>query len=176
MEAGEIGNIESYMDYEALDRAVCLLAGAKRIAAGGCGHTGIACRHLAHLMCCIDRPARFLTPSEGNHGGMGFLEEGDVLVLASRGGKTEELLPMLTAAKRKKVAIITVTENTDSGLAREADVVLPVRIGRETDRFNSQGTTSFVVMCALFDALQAAVMEKTGFREEQFAQIIREVP
>ena len=138
MEAGEIGNIESYMDYEALDRAVCLLAGAKRIAAGGCGHTGIACRHLAHLMCCIDRPARFLTPSEGNHGGMGFLEEGDVLVLASRGGKTEELLPMLTAAKRKKVAIITVTENTDSGLAREADVVLPVRIGRETDRFNSQ--------------------------------------
>lgn len=76
----------------------------------------------------------------------------------------------LRRRKRKKVAIITVTENTDSGLAREADVVLPVRIGREMDRFNSQGTTSFVVMCALFDALQAAVMEKTGFREEQFAQ------
>ncbi len=169
-EAGAIEKIASYMDYEELDRAVCLLAGAKRIAAGGCGHSGIACRHLAHLMCCIDRPARFLPPSEGNHGGMGFLEEGDVLVLASRGGKTDELLPMLTAAKQKKIRIIAVTENPDSELARGAEVVLPLRIDRETDRFNSQGTTSFVVMCALFDALQAAVMEKNGYREEQFAQ------
>ena len=109
IEAGEINKIEAYMDYEAMERAVCLLAGAKRIAASGCGHTGIACRHLAHLMCCIERPARFISPSEGNHGGLGFLEEGDVLVLASRGGRTEELLPMLLAAIRKRVHVIAVT-------------------------------------------------------------------
>lgn len=170
IEAGEINKIEAYMDYEAMERAVCLLAGAKRIAASGCGHTGIACRHLAHLMCCIERPARFISPSEGNHGGLGFLEEGDVLVLASRGGRTEELLPMLLAAIRKRVHVIAVTENPDSDLGRGAEVVLPIHIERETDPFNSQGTTSFVVMSALFDALQAAVMERTGYKEEQFAR------
>ena len=39
-------------------RAVDVLARAARIGASGCGHSGIACQHFAHLMCCIERPAR----------------------------------------------------------------------------------------------------------------------
>ena len=46
-------------DEDAFSRAVALLKDAPRIAASGCGHSGILCRHFAHLMCCIDRPARF---------------------------------------------------------------------------------------------------------------------
>ena len=168
-EACAIDEIASYMDYEALEQAVLLVAEAERIAASGCGNTGIACRHLTHLLCCADRPAHFISPSEGCHGGLGFLQEGDVLFLASRGGGTQELLPMLQAALKKKVHVIAVTENLESELARGAQVVLPMRVGRETDRYNSQGTTSFVVMCAIFDALQAAVIEKTGYTEAQFA-------
>ena len=99
------------------------------------------------------------------------MKEKDVLILASRGGETKELFPMLEAADRKGVFVIAVTENMESRLARGAQVVLPIRINRETDRYNSQGTTSFVVMCALFDALQAAVIEETDYREEQFAMI-----
>lgn len=171
IESEAVGELASYMDYEAFGQAVSLLAEAERIAVSGCGHTGIACRHMAHLLCCIERPARFLSPSEGNHGGLGYLKEGDVLILASRGGETKELFPMLEAADRKGVCVITVTENRDSGLAKGARVVLPLRVSRETDPFNSQGTTSFVIMCALFDALQTAVLEETGYSKEQFALI-----
>ena len=82
-------------------QAVTALAQAPRIAASGCGHSGIACMHFAHLMCCIERPARFLSPSEATHGASGYLQKGDVLLLASRGGKTAELLPILEIAKAK---------------------------------------------------------------------------
>jgi D-arabinose 5-phosphate isomerase GutQ len=44
-------------------------------------------------------------------------------------------------------------------------------VTRETDRFNSQGTTSFTVLGVLFHALQAALIEKTGYQNEQFALI-----
>lgn len=151
--------------------AVEALSSAPRIASSGCGHSGIACRHFAHLMCCIERPARFLSPAEAVHGGMGFLQRGDVILLASRGGKTKELLPIMEICKKKGVIIITVTENMDSPLAQGADIVLPAVITRETDRYNSQGTTSCTILCVLFDALQAALIEKTGYQNEQFALI-----
>ena len=76
-------------------RAAELLVSAERIASTGCGHSGIAARHFAHLMCCCDRPARFLSPAEAVHGGLGFLTKGDVLVWTSRGGKTDELFPIV---------------------------------------------------------------------------------
>ena len=71
-------------------------------AAAGCGHSGIVCQHFAHLMCCIERPARFISPAEAVHGATGFLKKGDVMVFASRGGKTKELLPILDICKKKE--------------------------------------------------------------------------
>ena len=156
---------------EAFSSAVEALAKAPRIGASGCGHTGIACQHFAHLMCCIERPARFISPAEAVHGATGFLQQGDVMLLASRGGKTAELLPILEICRKKHVTVITVTENLTSPLAEGADIVLEMRVNRETDRWNTQGTSSFTAMNVIFDALQAALIEETGFQPEQFAVI-----
>lgn len=152
-------------------RAVDVLAKAERIGSSGCGHSGIACQHFAHSMCCIELPARFISPSEAVHGGTGFLRKGDVMVLASRGGKTSELLPIMKICKEKGVVVISITENMDSPLALGADIVLAMHVEREADKYNSQGTTSFVVLSAIFDALQVALLEETDYREEQFALI-----
>ena len=159
------------IEAEALSAMEKVLRGAERIASSGCGHSGIACRHFAHLMCCIERPARFISPAEAVHGGTGFLKAGDVMLLASRGGKTAELLPILDICKKKGATVIAVTENMSSPLAEGADIVLPMSVTRETDRYNSQGTTSFTVLSVLFDALQAALIEVTGYQNEQFALI-----
>ena len=152
-------------------RAAELLVKAPRIASTGCGHSGIAARHFAHLMCCCDRPARFLSPAEAVHGGLGFLEKGDVLLWTSRGGKTDELIPIVSVARQKGVTVIGVTENMTSPLAGESDVVIPIRVTRECDPDNCQGTTSFAVTCAVFDALQTAVIELSGFDKTDFAVI-----
>ena len=77
-----------YFDEEAFSKAVELLKNAPRIGTAGCGHSGILCMHFAHLLCCIEQPARFISPAEAVHGAMGYLQAGDVCVLASRGGKT----------------------------------------------------------------------------------------
>ena len=90
-----IKEMQNYFDEDAYSKAVELLKNADRIGATGCGHSGIICQHFTHLMCCIERPARFISPAEAVHGGMGFLQKDDVMVFASRGGKTKELLPIL---------------------------------------------------------------------------------
>jgi D-arabinose 5-phosphate isomerase GutQ len=152
-------------------RAINVLKSAPRIAASGCGHSGICCQHFAHLMCCIERPARFISPAEAVHGATGFLQHGDVMLLASRGGTTAELIPILTICKEKGVIIIAVTEDDQSPLAKGADIVLRMLVTKEVDRFNMQGTTSFTVLSVLFDALQAALIVETDYQSKQFAVI-----
>ena len=159
------------LDEKEFERAVEALAGATRIAAAGCGHSGIACQHFAHLMCCIERPARFISPAEAVHGAMGFIQSGDVILLVSRGGKTDELLPIADIAKGKGATVIAVTENDASPLAQKSDIILKMAVTRECDKYNCQGTTSFAVTSAIFDALQSALVEYTEFKNEKFAVI-----
>ena len=159
------------MDMEAFEKAVEALCKAERIGTAGCGHSGIACQHFAHSMCCVERPARFISPAEAVHGATGYLQEGDVMVWASRGGKTDELFKILEICHVKKVTVIGVTENLASPLADMSDIVIPMVVTSETDRYNSQGTSSFTALAAVFDALQTAVIEETGYKNEQFALI-----
>ena len=166
-----IREMVDYFDEDAFSAAVELLKNAPRIGASGCGHSGILCQHFAHLMCCIEQPAKFISPAEAVHGGMGFMQEGDVMLFASRGGKTKELLPILDICKRKGVKVITITENLESPLALGADVVLKQHVNRETDKYNAQGTTSSTALCMIFHALQTALIEETDYQNEQFALI-----
>jgi D-arabinose 5-phosphate isomerase GutQ len=171
VEAEALIDMGQFLKQDNFEQAVDALSKAPRIGASGCGHSGIACMHFAHLMCCIERPGRFISPAEAVHGASGFLQSGDALLLASRGGKTAELLPIIKICKQKKVTLLALTENLSSPLALEADIVLGMKVNRETDKYNSQGTTSFIVMCAIFDALQAALIEETDYRNEAFAVI-----
>ena len=171
IEAECLTKMIEYFDDDAFSRAVELLKNAPRIGTSGCGHSGIICQHFSHLLCCIEQPARFVSPAEAVHGGMGFLQKGDVMVFASRGGKTGELLPIMRICKEKGVHIITVTENLSSPLAEGADVVLKQYVNRETDKYNSQGTTSSTALCMIFHALQTALIEETDYKNEQFALI-----
>ena len=98
-----IDEMLAYFDEEAFSKAVELLKNAERIGASGCGHSGIICQHFAHLMCCIERPTRFISPAEAVHGATGYLQKDDVCVFASRGGKTAELLPIVKICKEKGV-------------------------------------------------------------------------
>ena len=166
-----IKEMAEYFDEAAYSKAAELLKNAERIGATGCGHSGILCRHFAHLMCCIEQPAKFISPAEAVHGGTGYLQKGDVCLFASRGGRTAELLPIMEICKRKGVSIIAVTENADSPIARGADVVLHQHVNRETDRYNCQGTTSSTSLAVIFHVLQTILIEEAGFKNEQFALI-----
>ena len=166
-----IANMAEYFDEKAYGDALQLLINAERIGTSGCGHSGIICQHFSHLLCCIEQPSRFISPAEGPHGATGFLQQGDVMVLASRGGKTKELLTLVDICKKKGIKIITITENLESPLAKEADVVIKQYVNRETDKYNCQGTTSSTSLAVIFHVLQTMLIEQTDFKNEQFAVV-----
>ena len=171
IESNSILATKECMDWKEFEIATEVLSRAARIATTGCGHSGIACMHFAHSLCCVERPARFISPAEAVHGAAGYVQKGDVLVWASRGGKTDELFPIIDICHAKGVIVIGITENISSPLAEKSDIVVPMKVTSETDKYNSQGTSSFVALVAVFDALQTAIIEETNYKNEQFALI-----
>ena len=171
IEAKATERMLSYLDEDQFYKAVTAMKDCERIITSGCGGSGVAAKKFAHSLCCIERNGYFMPPSEGNHGGLGCIKEGDVVVFVSRGGKTDELLPMLDVAMKKNAFIIAVAENMDSPLAKNADVALEMRVGKESDPLNIMTTTSTLLAIVLFDALLAALMVETDYTLDQFGLI-----
>lgn len=160
------------VDPAAVAQCVRMLAECRgKIITSGTGTSAAAARKIAHSLSCIERPSLFLSPADAVHGGLGVVQPGDVAILISKGGGTKELLALVPALKTKQVAIIGVTENEESPLARASSLVLRVRVKKEADEFNMLATTSTMAVIAVFDAVAIALMRYTGYTREQFAVI-----
>ena len=171
IESKAISDIVGYLDVESFSKAVNVLSTCPKIITCASGSSGVAAKKFSHSLCCIERNAQFLSPAEAVHGGMGCIKKGDAVVIVSRGGKTVELLSIIDVCNKKEATLIAITENINSPLAEKAQVVVPLKIEKESDKLNIMATSSFIATVALFDAMLTAIMEETGYKLEQFALI-----
>lgn len=171
IETKAVSDMAPVLDMDCYKKAVDAIVKAKRVITSASGSSGIAAEKFAHTLCCVERPAQFLSPAYALHGGLGAVTDEDVVVIVSRGGKTSELMPVLDVALKKGATVIGVTEKMDSPIGRKSHIVLPLIIEKESDKYNMQATASFVATIALFDSIICAVMEENNYRMEQFALI-----
>ncbi len=159
------------MDESAYIKALELLLGSELTVLSACGSSSYAAKKFAHSLCCVECPAKFVAPSDAVHGGMGALKKGNLLILVTKGGRTEELLPIADIARKKEAHILLVSAHPERELGRMADVVLKLPDTPEADRFDMMSTASFAATVGIFDALMMGIMEEKNYTEEDFALI-----
>ncbi len=171
IEAGAIQGLLEQLD-ERFDAAVELLAACSgRVVCTGMGKSGLIMKKLAATLSSTGTPALFLHPAEANHGDLGMVAEGDVVVAASFSGHTAELLRLVELLKRLAVPLVVITGNADSPLARHADAHLQVAIDQEACPLDLAPTASTTATLAMGDALAMALLEAKGFTPEDFARL-----
>ena len=172
IEANSINNLCESMDKDAATSIVELLGDCQgKILVAGCGTSAAAAKKVAHSLCCVERPACYLNPSDAVHGGLGLLQKEDVLILISKGGNTKEILNLIPACQIKGAKLIAVTENENSVLAQNADILYKVKVEKEPCPFNMLATASTLAVIAAFDAVCIALMHYTHYTKEAFAVI-----
>ena len=141
-----------------------------RVVVCGMGKSGLIGRKIASTLASTGTPAFFLHPAEALHGDLGMIAAGQDVVLAlSYSGETDELRAILPAVKRRARAIVAVTGNRESSLARAADMCVDASVPKEACPHNLAPTTSTTAMLALGDALALAVMEARNFSRADYA-------
>ena len=171
IEASAILGLVDRLDSGAFERAVQLLFDCRgRVIVTGMGKSGIICRKIAATLSSTGTSAWFLHPAEAIHGDLGAIREDDVVMALSHSGETEELIRLIESIRRLG-ALIALTGQTGSTLARGADVTLDCSIAKEACPMNLVPTASTTAALALGDALALTLSVRKGFREEHFASL-----
>ncbi len=156
---------------EAIDRMRRCLDGRGKLIVCGVGKSGNIGRKLAATLNSTGATTVCLDVGDALHGDLGVLDPGDLGIVLSHSGETAELINLLPHLKRLGLPLIALTGNTDSTLARHADVVLDVHVTQEACPLNLAPTASTTTMLVLCDALAMVLLETRGFRPEDFARL-----
>jgi arabinose-5-phosphate isomerase len=155
---------------DSFGKAVQMILNCKgRVVVTGMGKSGLIGKKIAATLASTGTPALFLHPAEGIHGDLGMVMRGDTVIALSNSGETDELSRMLPSLKRLGIEIIALTGNVDSTLAKNSDVIINVGVKEEACPLGLAPTASTTAALAMGDALAVALLDKRGFREEDFA-------
>lgn len=152
-------------------RAVDLLLRCKgKVVVSGMGKSGLVGQKIAATMASTGTPAFFLHPAEGIHGDLGMLGRTDVLIAISNSGETQEILQLLPYVERMGIPVVSMTGRMTSTLAKHSDVALDVSVSEEACPMGLAPTASTTASLAMGDALAVVLLQKRGFKQEDFAQ------
>lgn len=170
IEARAVADLVARVDHRFTAAVEVLHNCAGKVVVSGMGKSGLIGQKIAATLASTGTPAFFVHPAEGIHGDLGMLARGDVLIAISNSGETEEVLKLLPFLKRLNIPIIALTGRTQSTLAKNSEIVLDVSVKEEACPMGLAPTASTTAALAMGDALAIALLEKRGFKEEDFAQ------
>ena len=171
IEADAIAGLIERLD-ERFERAVEIIFACRgRVIVTGMGKSGLIGRKISATLASTGTPSVFLHAAEALHGDLGMLMRDDVVLAVSTSGETEELLALLEPIKRLGIRLVTLTGNSRSTLAAASDVALDIAVKEEACSLNLAPTASTTAALAMGDALAIALLDRRGFREEDFAAL-----
>jgi len=151
-------------------KAVGMICKAKgRVVVTGMGKAGLIGQKISSTLSSVGTPSLWLHSAEAIHGDLGRVTKEDVVILLSNSGETEEVKGLLPLLKKLGAKIIIITGNVKSTLAKHSDVILNVSVKEEGCPLGLAPMASTTAMLAMGDALAACLIERKGFRREDFA-------
>jgi len=169
IEAEALNKAAQRLDQNFLDAIDLILSCKGKLIITGVGKSGLVGAKMAATFASTGTSSFFLHPTEALHGDLGMIGKEDILMAISSSGESEELTKILPHIKRFDIPLIGLTSQENSSLGSYADVFLDISVEKEACPLNTAPTTSTTLTMALGDALAIALMEKRGFKQEDFA-------
>ncbi len=151
------------------DAVQMILKAQRKIIVCGMGKSGHIASKIAATLSSTGTPAISMHPAESMHGDLGIVEKGDVLILLSKSGESDEMIGMLPTLRRLECKRILITANPGSSLARHSDIVLNTPVKKEACTLDLAPTCSTTAALVVGDALAVSLMTIKKFSKEDFA-------
>jgi len=170
-EAAAVAALEARIGDDFAGAVEAILEDGGRVIVSGIGKSGIVARKIAATLTSTGTPATFLHPVEALHGDLGIVEAGDVAILLSKSGESEELRGLVEYLGRMGVRLVALTGRLDSSLARQSEFVLDCSVAEEACPHDLAPTSSTTAALAMGDALAVALLLRRGFGRDDFARL-----
>jgi len=141
-----------------------------KIVVSGVGKSGMVARRIAAAFNSTGAPSVFLHAADAGHGDLGLVQSGDVALIVSHGGESDEIISLLPHLRSREVPVVALVGNALSSLARSAAIVIHVPVDQEACPLNLAPTASAAAAQAIGDGLAVSLMKARGLNVEDFAR------
>ena len=171
VEAEALLRLRDSLDVSFLKLVEAVLHCKGRVVVTGMGKSGLVGQKISATLASTGTPAFSLHPADALHGDLGMVTRDDVVFALSNSGETEELVALAPILKRLGAFLAAATGNAKSTLALACDLHITVAIDQEACPLGLAPMASTTAQLALGDALAAALIERRGFKAEDFARL-----
>ncbi len=169
LEIDTLKDLIEVVDQSFEDAVRVIMQAPRKIIVCGMGKSGHIANKIAATLSSTGTPAVGMHPAESMHGDLGIVENGDVLILLSKSGESEEMIGMLPTLRKLECRTILITANPDSALAKHANIVLNTPVRKEACILDLAPTCSTTAALVAGDALAVSLMSLKNFSKEDFA-------
>ncbi len=169
-EAAALEQVASRLDDAFLQAADLLHRCAGRIAVTGTGKSADVGQKIAGTLSSTGTRAYVLDATRAVHGDLGMVHPNDIVLALSHSGESEEVVRLLGPFRQLAAAVVALTGNGRSTLARQADVALVYGPLDEACPLGLAPSTSTTAMIAVGDALAFVLARMRSFTREDFAR------
>lgn len=136
----------------------------------GMGKPGHIAKKLAATFSSLGTPSFCLHPAEAQHGDLGMVSAEDIVIAISYSGESDEIVKILPNIKLIGAALVAITGNEHSTLAKAADVLQLLPKFEEACYLGLAPTSSTTAVLCYGDALAVVASAKYGFKDVDFGR------
>lgn len=170
MEAQAIQDLAAHIN-EDFERAIQTIVKCKgRLVVSGIGKSAVIAQKIVATLNSTGTPSIFMHAADAIHGDLGIIQQEDVVMIISKSGSSPEIKVLVPLIRNFGNVLIAMVGNTDSDLAKHANIILNTTVQQEACPNNLAPTTSTTAQLAMGDAIAVCLMELKGFSTDDFAK------
>jgi arabinose-5-phosphate isomerase len=170
LEARSVAGLAAFVndDFEKTINAISECSG--RVVISGIGKSAVIAQKIVATLNSTGTPSIFMHAADAIHGDLGMVQQDDVVIIISKSGESPEIKVLVPQIKNFNNVLIGMVGNVDSFLAKNSTIVLNTTVEQEACPNNLAPTTSTTAQLVMGDAVAVCLMEKKGFRSDDFAK------
>ena len=170
LEARSIANLASFINAD-FEKAINAMAACNgRVVISGIGKSAVIAQKIVATLNSTGTPSIFMHAADAIHGDLGIVQQEDVVIIISKSGESPEIKVLIPLIKNFGNTLIGMVGNMQSYLAKQSDIILNTTVEQEACPNNLAPTTSTTAQLVMGDTLAVCLMEKKGFRSDDFAK------
>lgn len=151
-----------------VDETVEVLKGGHKVIVSGLGKNVPICEKFVGSMVSMGLDAYFLHTNSAVHGDMGLVKDGDLVILLTKSGETQESIYLARLLKERRVDLWLLTFARESTLTKEIPNSIILDLKHEGDLWNIMPNNSTTMNLIVLQGLAMMTAKKMGLDIQQF--------
>src|SRR5688500_12520810 len=171
LEAQSVAGLSAFVNDD-FEKAINAISGCSgRVVISGIGKSAVIAQKIVATLNSTGTPSVFLHAADAIHGDLGMVQQEDIVIILSKSGESPEIKVLVPLIRNFGNTIIAIVGSIQSYLARNASIILNTTVTQEACPNNLAPTTSTTAQLVMGDAIAICLMEKRGFRVDDFAKL-----